>query len=218
VRRGATRSSRVGPRRGLSAQLLDVARRRARAEGLGNATFLHADAQVHPFPPASVDVVLSRTGTMFFGDPEAAFTNMARAARPDGRLVLLVWQSSTVNHWFRDFATALAAGRELPAPPPDAPGPFSSADPARMRSVLTAAGFGDVGFDGVAEPMYFGATAESAFRFVSGLGFSQFLLAGLDGSARTGALDALRASIEAHATDAGVLYPAAAWIITARRR
>ena len=41
-----------------------------------------ADAQVHPFPPAGFDVVLSRTGASFFGDAPAAFANLARATAP----------------------------------------------------------------------------------------------------------------------------------------
>src|SRR3954453_1464780 len=44
----------------LSAAMVEVAR--PRAAGLGNASFLRADAQVHPFPAAGVDVVVSRTG------------------------------------------------------------------------------------------------------------------------------------------------------------
>src|SRR5215207_380330 len=60
----------------LSSQMLDVARRRAAEEGLDNVSFMHGDAQVHAFPPATYDVVISRFGAMFFGDPSAAFTNV----------------------------------------------------------------------------------------------------------------------------------------------
>lgn len=202
----------------LSSRMLERARSRAICEGLDNVEFLQADAQIHRFTEGRYDVAISRTGAMFFGEPVAAFANIARALRPDGRLVLLVWQSPAGNHWIRDFLAALAAGRALPTPPPDAPGPFSLADPARIRGVLTAAGFGDIAVDGVAELMYFGSTAEQAFRFVRGLGVTEFLLRDLDTATRSGVLAALRATIDAHATSDGVLYPSAAWFVQARRR
>ncbi|HEX6310879.1 MAG TPA: methyltransferase domain-containing protein [Acidimicrobiia bacterium] len=202
----------------LSSGMVELARRRAAEQGVDNAEFLQADAQIHPFDPGVRDVAISRTGTMFFGDPVAAFANIARALRPDGRLALLVWQSLPQNHWVRDFSAALAAGRELPSPPPDAPGPFSFADPDRGRSVLSAAGFVDITFDGAEELMYFGATADDAYRFVRGLGFTEFMLRDLSDAERARALDALRATIDDHQTETGVRYPSATWIVGARRR
>src|SRR5918992_2952013 len=101
----------------LSAAMLDVARATATQEGLRGVDFLHGDAQVHPFSSAAYDVVLSRTGAMFFGDPIVAFANLARATRPGGRLVLLVWQAFERNQWMVAVSGALAAGRQLPSPP-----------------------------------------------------------------------------------------------------
>jgi SAM-dependent methyltransferase len=201
----------------LSARMLRRARQRAAEQGIGNAHFLQADAQIHAFDPESFSVAISHTGAMFFGDPVAAFANIARAVRPGGRLVLLVWQPLAHNQWVRGFATALAGGRDLPAPPPDAPGPFSLSDPDRARSILTTAGFTDVTLTGVEEPQWFGATADDACRFVRGLGFAKNLLGDLDHAARARALAALRAEIAAHVTSDGVLYPSALWIICARR-
>ena len=66
----------------LSAEMIAFARRLATAEGLGNARFEQADAQIHPFDAGSFDVAISRTGAMFFGGPDAAFANIARALRP----------------------------------------------------------------------------------------------------------------------------------------
>ena len=66
----------------LSAPMLDHARRVAEAEGLTNVSFLQADAQIHPFEPASFDVAVCRTSAMFFADPVAALANIGRALRP----------------------------------------------------------------------------------------------------------------------------------------
>jgi SAM-dependent methyltransferase len=199
----------------LSERMIAEARAAAGRDGPENARFLQADAQVYPFTESSFDVAISRTGAMFFGGPDAAFANIARALRPGGRLVLLTWREAALNEWIGEFAFALAAGRDLPHPPPDAPGPFSLADPERVRSLLEPAGFTRLQFEALDERMYFGSDPDDGFGFVSGL--LGWMLNGLDADGRTRALDALRASIEAHATDRGVAYRAAAWLITAER-
>ena len=89
----------------LSGQMIALARRLAAGQGIGNARFEQADAQIHPFPSHSFDAAISRTGTMFFGDPAAAFANIARALRPGGRLALLVWQEPRAS----EFPSAAAA-------------------------------------------------------------------------------------------------------------
>jgi SAM-dependent methyltransferase len=218
--RAAARSAPSGWALGvdLSAPMLSRARSRAEQEGLANAQFLQADAQIHPFEAGSFDLAVSRTGAMFFGDPVAAFTNIARALQPDGRMVLLVWQAPEKNHWFRDLALALAGGLELPAPPPDAPGPFSLADQDRIRTLLSAAGFAEIEVGGIEEPVWLGDGPDDAFRFLRHLGFTESMLGGLDADARARALDALRSSIDAHTTADGVLYPSATWLVISRRR
>jgi SAM-dependent methyltransferase len=200
----------------LSAAMLTVARRRAAERGLTNARFEQADAQVHPFDPRVFDVAISRTGAMFFGDPVAAFTNIGRSMRPSGRLVLLTWQPLPGNEWIREFIAAMAAGRDLPTPPSDAPGPFALADPERVRSVLSQAGFVDVDLESVEEPMWFGDDADDAHRLIGGM--LGWMLDGLDARGRGRALDALHATMAAHEADDGVLFDSAAWLIRARRR
>lgn len=197
----------------LSAQMITLARQIAEAEGVANVQFEQADAQVYPFEAAAFDVAISRTGAMFFGDPLAAFRNIAQALCPGGRLTLLAWQALPRNEWIWELTTALAAGRELPAPPPEAPGPFSLADPARVRGTLTAAGFVEIQLQNLSAPMYFGPNAEDAYSFV--LGLMSWMLEGLDEAGHGRALGALRATLAAHDTGHGVAYDSAAWIITA---
>src|SRR5206468_5554978 len=124
-------------------------------ESLTNVLFEQVDAQIHSFDARAFDVAISRTAAMFFGDHVAAFTNIGRALRPGGRLVLVTWQPLSGNEWIREISGALAAGRDLPAPPPDA-GPFALADPARVRALLTSAGFADVELEGASAAMWFG--------------------------------------------------------------
>ena len=201
----------------LSSAMLDQARQHAVDQGLSNVTFLQADAQAYPFDAGTFDAVISRTGCMFFADPVAAFTNVHRAVRPGGSLTLLVWQSVAANEWFIEFAGALAGDREPPSPPPDAPGPFAFGNPTRLRDILGAAGFDDIDLTGMSRPMFHGPTADAAFANVAGLGFIASTLRSLDDTERTRALQALRASIDAHTTDDGVRYDSAMWIVTGRR-
>ena len=83
----------------ISVPAIERARELAEAQGVRNVTFEQADAQVHRFPRERFDLAVSRFGTMFFAEPVAAFTNIGRALRPAGRLVMMVWQAHDRNEW-----------------------------------------------------------------------------------------------------------------------
>lgn len=202
----------------LSSSMLERARALAGAEGLTNVAFEHADAQVHPFTPGAFDVVVSRFGTMFFADPLAAFTNLARATRPGGRIVMVAWQTLAANEWLREIRAALAAGRSLPTPPTGLPGPFAQADPDQVRGILSGAGFVDIALQPVEEPFWIGSGTDDAFAFMSTGGLARGMLQDLDEPARRRALDTLRATLDSHAGAGGVVLGSAAWLISARRR
>jgi SAM-dependent methyltransferase len=199
----------------LSTRMLELARVRAAAEHL-DVTFVHADAQVHAFPPGGFDVVLSRHGVMFFDDQPAAFANLARALRPGGRLVVLVWQPLERNAFLHQVLDALTPGRDTPAPPADGrPSPLSLSDPARVRTLLAGAGFVEIQLEGIEEPMVFGDDPEDAFAFQTGLHAG--LLDELDATTREHALARLRDDLAAHHEPGlGVRYISAAWLVTAR--
>jgi SAM-dependent methyltransferase len=130
----------------ISAEMLARGRDRAAQLGVGNVEFVHADAQVHDFGQARFDAAYSRFGVMFFSDPVAAFANIRRALRPGGALSLVCWQAVFDNDWMLIPGAAVAevTGTLPPMPGPEEPGPFSLADPARVRAVLGAAGFGSI--------------------------------------------------------------------------
>ena len=98
----------------ISAPMLALAGQRVAARGGEGIELLEADAQVHPFEGGAFDAVISRFGTMFFADPEAAFTNLARALRPGGRLVSVCWQDPTKIEWAAVAIGAAAAHLGLP--------------------------------------------------------------------------------------------------------
>ncbi len=198
----------------LSGTALAAARARGRREGLRNVTFEEADAQRHPFPANHFDIAISRFGTMFFADPAAAFTNIARAVRPAGRLVLLVWQAVEHQEWVTTIQRSLGTGD---SPPADA-SPFSLADPDTVHGVLDAAGFTAVHLADLREPLYYGPDAASARDAVLGLRMATDLLARHADADRPHALDRLRTALAEHETGHGVWFDSRAWLVTAARR
>jgi ubiquinone/menaquinone biosynthesis C-methylase UbiE len=198
----------------ISAARLARARRLARAEGLRNIGFVQADAQTHRFPAVCFDLAISRFGTMFFADPVAAFTNIGRALRPGGRLVQLVWQHRDRQEWDAVVGEVSAGERPAPAAAAD---PFSLADPATARAILTACGFTDVDVTGVHEPVCYGSDAATALRVMLSLQMTKDLLAPLDAWRAEQALGQLRAALATHQSSGGVFFDPRAWLITARR-
>ncbi|TDV56504.1 class I SAM-dependent methyltransferase [Actinophytocola oryzae] len=199
-----------------SAEMLARARALAAAEELANVRFEQADAQVHPFPPETFTLGISRFGTMFFPDPVAAFTNIARALRPGARLVQLVWQARDRQEWVAAIQGALA-GDDPPPVPAARVDAFSLADPAVVDAVLTSAGLTEVAVTDVREPVYYGADPDAAVAAVRSLHVASDPLAGRSAEETARALDRLRCVMAAHDTADGVWFDSSAWLVTARR-
>lgn len=202
----------------LSSRMLELARERSAAEGLTNVQFVQADAQVHPFELEAFSIAISSFGAMFFADREAAFGNVARALRPGGRIAILAWREFGENEWLVALREALAAGRDLPTPPLGAPGPFGLADVDGTSACLAGAGFDDIVFTPVDEPMFLGTNAEDAFDFVRTMGIFKSLTDGLDDDVRADALATLRSMLNHHQTADGVLLKSGVWLITASKQ
>ena len=71
-------------------ELVDVARRRAEAEGL-DVDFQVGDAEAMPFPDDSFDFVLSAIGVMFTADHDRAAAELVRVCRPGARIGMANW-------------------------------------------------------------------------------------------------------------------------------
>jgi SAM-dependent methyltransferase len=133
----------------IAAEMLACGRERAARLGIKSIEFLHADIQAQDLGEARFDAAYSRFGVMFFSDPVAAFANARRALRPRGLLSFACWQSVFDNEWMLIPGAAVAevTGSLPPMPGPEEPGPFSLADPSRVRTVLSAAGFDSVAIE-----------------------------------------------------------------------
>lgn len=193
----------------LSGPMLAHARRAA--ADLPNATFEQADAQVDRL--GEFDVAMSRLGVMFFDDPAAAFANLRAATT---RLAFVCWGALSDNEHRVAELAALSPHVPMPAPRTDGgPGAFSLADPDRVRTLLTGAGFTEVELEQIRQPLSFGRSAAEAvgFKLADPTVRGWFADAGPDAAAR--ATEALRRTYEEHETPAGVLFDSTVWLVTA---
>lgn len=221
---GCGATTRTAAERALNGRVLGVdvsepmlERARARSGALPNVAFERADAQVRVFPAGAFDVVISRFGVMFFDDPPAAFGNLAMALRPGGRLVFLCWQELARNEQRVVPLRAIAAHVAVSGSTTDGPGPFSLADPERVRELLAGAGLSDLAIQSVEEPVLVGADADAAAEFTRHNPTIRGPLADVDESTAAVAVAALRSALSAYETPAGVLLGSAAWLVSARR-
>jgi SAM-dependent methyltransferase len=198
----------------VSERMVERARQLAAAERLDNVRYELGDAQVHSFDAAGFDVAISRFGTMFFSDPAVAFANVAAALRPEGRLVLLVWQRREDNEWARAIDAVLGDAAQ---PTPPGSDPFSLGDAEATRRLLEGAGFADVRFQDVHEPVLYGHDLDAALSFVQGFQDTSTALATLDDRDAARTVERLRAMLAAHFDEErGVVLDARSWLIRGR--
>ena len=203
----------------ISGSMLDVAARRAVAAQVSNATFEHHDAQTYEPKEAPFDALVSRFGVMFFDDPDAAFANLARSLRRGGRTVFTCWQSVLANEWL--MVPVGAALAHVPVPElgeAGQPGPFSLAEPDRIRSILEGAGFADVNVEDLRCPMRMGSTVEDTVSFMQRTDMAEALMADVSDDAAAAAWEAVREALGPYAGPNGVVLQGAAWLVTATTR
>ena len=127
----------------VSAVILDAAR--TRLADTPNARLELADALTWTLEGAPADLLFSRFGVMFFGNPVAAFANLRRALKPGARFAFAAWAALEDNPWIN---TPLQAALTVIAPPPpadpDEPGQFAFGNPARVQRILHDAGYSPV--------------------------------------------------------------------------
>lgn len=198
----------------VSGPMLAVAK--DRAEGRANLSFRQADAATDSFEPGDADLIFSKFGVMFFVDPEAAFANIRRAAKPGGRLAFVCWRAMAEN----PFATVPigAALRHLPPqtpPDPYAPGPFALFDPVRTHAMLERAGFAAPKMAEFDSEMVVGRTAASAAKEAVLVGMASRLLMEAAPELREKVITDLTGLYEERMTPEGVTFPIHCWVVTA---
>jgi SAM-dependent methyltransferase len=200
----------------LSAPMLGVAQRRAEEQGV-DVHFVQCDAQIASFDQL-FDVVVSRFGVMFFGDPVVAFANLANAARLGGRLCFVCWQEMFANEWIAVPAMAMVAHVGIPElPQPGAPGPFSLADAKRTRDLLESAGWSEVTVEEHKDEMRMGRDPEDVVAFMLSDEMGRRLVVGKDPETVQAGTEAALEALRPYATPKGVVLGGAYWLVTARK-
>ena len=202
----------------ISPPMIQRAQERAEAAGV-RAMFAVGDAQEDALG-GPYDAITSRFGIMFFADPVRAFRNLATAARPDGRLVFMCWQSIERNPWMSSAADVLRGLLDdPPPPPPPGAGPFAFGDAQFVDRVL-----GDAGWTGrTIAPFETRARmgghdgVQGAVNQTLSSSAARALLALGDATLRDRAAAILTEQFKSLSRDNVVSFPAAAWLVTATR-
>ena len=189
----------------------------ARAKNIARAAFEVADAATHAFEPAAYDLVFSRFGVMFFGDPVAAFANLRRALKPSGRLAFVCWRTPQENPW---GLVPLQAARPflppLPRPGPEDPGQYSFGDRARVERILKESGFVGVRLEPLDRPIWMGRDVAEVVANADRFGPMARAFAETPPEQAAKAKAAIAEAVEPHATPEGVRMPGACWLVSAR--
>ena len=128
----------------LAAEMLDIAARRAEAQGITNVETKVCSADDLPFDDATFDSVSVRFGYMFFPDMGKATAEFVRVLEPGGRLCSSVWVKPEENPWTAIAMQAIATEVDLAPTDPDRPNMFRCAAPGYVRALYEAAGLRDV--------------------------------------------------------------------------
>jgi len=196
-----------------------LARARASAPKELPVDFVQADATVYPFDPASLDLLASRFGVMFFADPALSFANIRKALRPSGRLAFACWREPRENPFF--MAPLQAAYKHVPKLPqqgPEDPGPFAFASVERVRRILAKAGFTGIGMEPcpLSLDAAIGHGLDGAVQGSLEIGPVSRALEGQPDEIRAAVAQSIREALAPFAKGDTVLLPASIWIVTAR--
>ena len=198
----------------ISEPMIAAARARAEREGVP-ASFICADAQVHPFDPARVEMIISRFGVMFFADPVQAFANLHRAATDDGALRCIAWRSAAENPFMTTAErTAAPLLPNLPARRPNVPGQFAFADRQRVHGILDASGWGEIDVRPIDIECVFPEI--DLVRYLGRLGPVGLALQEADEQTRQHVIERVRPAFDPFVHETEVRFSAACWSISAR--
>jgi SAM-dependent methyltransferase len=184
--------------------------------GRSNVVVEELDAAKTDLDGSSFDAVVFRMGLMFVEEPTLAVQEARRVLKPGGRFAAAVWAGPLDNPWlFSVGFAAMTAGIVSGGPPTGPGGLFSLSDPQTLRAV------GECAFDSVSvEPVELEvafADTDAHFAHVSAMAGS--LAACIARSDETTKEAVRRGAADASArylTDDGLLFPAKAWLLTAR--
>lgn len=145
---GISVAQRVGPEGhvtavDLSAELLELASRRAKGKGLENFSTQQADAHQLPFADRTFDLATCRFGVMFFADPERALMELRRVLKAGARACFAAWGPIEQPYWQTTMRIVHrhTGGTMLE---PEGTDPFRFSTAGSLAKVLRSAGYQEV--------------------------------------------------------------------------
>jgi ubiquinone/menaquinone biosynthesis C-methylase UbiE len=205
----------------VSEPFLELARREAEEEGVGNVSYRLADVQVADLG-GPFDYAFSRMGLMFFANPVQALRNVRAALRPGATLNAVVWRRKLDNDWVHRAELVVDEYLEHPEEseqPTCGPGPFSMADADVVSEQLKIAGFEDISLRRCDLPLKLGDDLDAAVEMTMAIGPAGEVLR-LWGDRVDEIRPRIAAEVRAALADFdgpdGVVAPASTWIVRAR--
>jgi SAM-dependent methyltransferase len=198
----------------ISDPMIATARARAERES-APADFIRANAQTHAFQAASVDMIISRFGVMFFDDSVRAFANLRCAAKDGAGLRFAAWRSAVENPFMTTAERAAAPILPtLPARVPDAPGQFAFADRRRVHTILAESGWAEIDI----QPIDLACTLpeNKLVQYLTQLGPVGRVLDEADERTRTQVIETVRAAFDPYVHGTEARFNAACWMVSAR--
>jgi len=202
--------------------MLAIARQRAAAASAADVEFVQSDIEAGPLDGTfdrPFDVAFSRFGVMFFGDPVRAFTHLRTALVDGGRLGFVCFQAPPANPFIIVPVMAAAAHLPIGAPPgPGEPSPFSLADPDRITSILTSAGFASVSIEPGPASVTLGRADDIEHVARRVLDQNPTVAAGLamvTPDVQAAAVASTVTALSDHLADGNITLAAGSWVVTA---
>ncbi len=201
----------------LAGEMLEIATRRAEAQGITNFETRVCSADDLPFGDATFDSISVRFGYMFFPDVARATAEFARVLRPGGRVCSSVWVKPDENPWTTIAMKAIATEVVLAPPDPDRPNMFRCAAPGYVTALYEAAGLCDVAEWEVAVELVTRSPAEYWEMISEHVSLAVAALQQVDEPARDRIAEAVIAKVSAYERDGTVRIPGLARCIVATK-
>lgn len=197
----------------LSAQMLEVARRRAEEQGL-RISWERGDAAALPASDQRFDVVLCQHGLQYFPNRLGALLEMRRVLRPSGRVALNVWRPVENNSGHAVFADALER-RVSSAAATERRAPFALSDRSELRKLLIEAGFASIVIRLDTRIARF-PSAEAMVRIMMAGSPLAAVMSDADPTVLQMVVAEVTEGLSKYQDDIGLALPMQAWVATAR--
>lgn len=192
----------------FAAEMVEVARDRAKHLGITNAEFRQMDAERMDLDDDSVDGVLCRWGLMLMQDPDAAARETRRVLRDGGRFAFATWGGPQDNPWVTVLGMVMVQQGYPPQGDPFAAGGmFSLSTRDSIRELAIGAGFTDVEIEDVPVTWHY-ESFDQAWEFMSQVaGALAALLKTLNTDQTKRVRAALEEAVQVYTTDGRIELP-----------